>query len=370
MSALNPSVESRPARPTGGTGPLLGGDTLTSGRLPKATTWVALVASAIVGFAISVLATGAANAGLTVLFGYVLFLLIMEVASRVVEGPRQASDRRAGNLIIGAFLLALLPLGSVTWEAVSNGMARFDPSFFSNSMRNVVGVGGGGVHAIYGTLYVTGMASLISVPIGLLTAIYLAEYGAGNRLAKLITFFVDVMTGVPSIVAGLFAYSLMALLVGPGAVFGFSGSVALSVLMIPVVVRSCEELLRLVPNELREAAYALGVPKWVTIVRIVIPTAISGLVSGVILAIARVIGETAPLMIAAGFTASLNNNLFANPMMTLPVFVYDAYAHPGVEPAPYLERAWTGALTLILIVMLLNLIGRLIAARFAPKTGR
>ena len=146
----------------------------------------------------------------------------------------------------------------------------------------------------------------------------------------------------------------MTLILGPGAKFGFSGSIALSVLMIPVVVRSCEELLRLVPNELREAAYALGVPKWVTIVRIVIPTAISGLVSGVILAIARVIGETAPLLIAAGFTASLNNNLFENPMMTLPVFVFDSYAHPGADPTPYLDRAWAGALTLIAIVMVLN----------------
>ena len=131
-----------------------------------------------------------------------------------------------------------------------------------------------------------------------------------------------------------------------------------------------EELLRLVPNELREAAYALGVPKWITIVRIVVPTAISGLVSGIILAVARVIGETAPLMIAAGFTASLNNNLLDNPMMTLPVFVYDSYAHPGADVTPYLDRAWAGALTLILIVMLLNLIGRLVARRFAPKTGR
>jgi phosphate transport system permease protein len=237
-------------------------------------------------------------------------------------------------------------------------------------MRNVIGAGGGAVHAIYGTLYVTGLASLMSIPVGLLTAVYLSEYGRGTALAKSITFFVDVMTGIPSIVAGLFAFALMTLLVGPGAKSGFSGSIALSVLMIPVVVRSSEEILRLVPNELREASYALGVPKWLTIVRIVIPTAISGLVSGVILAVARVIGETAPLLIAAGFTASMNNNPFGNPMMTLPVFVYDSFMNPGVPPGPYLERAWTGALALILIVMLLNLAGRLIARRFAPKTGR
>jgi phosphate transport system permease protein len=349
---------------------LTGTDTLTTGRLPKATVPVALVACAAAGYALSVLGTGTGNAGLAIVLAYLLFLLVMEVAARMVEGPRQAADRRAANLIAGAFLLALLPLGSVTWEAVSKGMSRFDVAYFTHSMRNVVGPGGGAAHAIYGTLWVTGMASLISVPIGLLTAIYLAEYGVRNRLSKAITFFVDVMTGVPSIVAGLFAYALMSLLLGPGAKTGFSGSIALSVLMIPVVVRSCEELLRLVPNELREASYALGVPKWLTIVRVVLPTAISGLVSGIILAIARVIGETAPLLVAAGFTASLNNNLFDNPMMTLPVFVYDSYAHPGTDVQSYLDRAWAGALTLILIVMILNLAGRLIARRFAPKTAR
>ncbi len=345
-------------------------DTLTSGRLPKATVPAALVGSALLGFAVAVLSTGTANLALAVVLGYLLFLVVMEVAARVVEGRRQASDRRASNLIAGAFVLALVPLGSVTWEVISKGMARFDATYFSSSMRNIVGEGGGAIHAVYGTLYVTGTATLIAVPIGLLTAIYLAEYGVRNRLSKAITFFVDVMTGVPSIVAGLFAYALMSLLFGPGYKSGLAGSIALSVLMIPVVVRSCEELLRLVPNELREASYALGVPKWVTIVRVVIPTAVSGLVSGIILAIARVIGETAPLLIAAGFTASVNNNVFANPMMTLPVFVYDSYAHPGTDVQAYWDRAWAGALTLILIVMLLNLAGRLIARRFAPKTGR
>ncbi len=347
----------------------LASDALTSGRLPRFTAPVAVVASILVGVAIAILAADG-NLAVAALFGFALYLVVMEVAARVVEGARQASDRRASTLISGAFILALLPLGSVAWEAISKGIARFDLNFFTMSMRNVVGAGGGAAHAIYGTLYVTGLASLMSIPVGLLTAIYLSEYGRGTRLARSITFFVDVMTGIPSIVAGLFAYALMGLLIGPGFKSGFSGSIALSVLMIPVVVRSSEEILRLVPNELREASYALGVPKWLTIVRIVIPTAISGLISGIILSIARVIGETAPLLIAAGFTASLNNNPFDNPMMTLPVFVYDSYARPGIDVQAYLDRAWAGALTLILIVMLLNLIGRLIARRFAPKTGR
>jgi len=342
---------------------------LTSGRLPKFVLPTVGGASILVGAAVSLLVAGG-NIAIAVITAYVILLLVMEVATRVVEGARQAADRRAHHLIVGAFVVALIPLLSVSWETISAGAKRFDPAFFTQSMRNVVGDGGGAIHAISGTLWVTGATTLISVPIGLMTAIYLAEYGPGKRLARLITFFVDVMTGVPSIVAGLFAYALVTLVVGPNTGFGFAGSIALSVLMIPVVVRSCEELLRLVPNELREAAYALGVPKWLTIVRIVIPTAISGIISGVILAIARVIGETAPLLVAAGFTASLNNNLFSNPMMTLPVFVYDSYAHPGVPPGPYLDRAWAGALTLIAIVMLLNLVGRLIARRFAPRVGR
>ncbi len=343
---------------------------LTAGALPRWTAPAVIVGSLAVGYAVADLLLAPPSLVAVLAVGFAVYLVVMEVATRVVEGARQAADRRARHLVTGAFGLALLPLGSLLWEVVSQGTARLDLQFFTYSMRNVVGEGGGAAHAIAGTLWVTGLAMLISVPIGLLTAIYLAEYASGNRLSKAITFFVDVMTGVPSIVAGLFAYSLMAMVFGPGSVSGFAGSVALSVLMIPVVVRSCEELLRLVPNELREASYALGVAKWKTIVRIVIPTSIAGLVSGVILSIARVIGETAPLMIVAGFTASLNNDPFSNPMMTLPVFVWDSYAHPGVVAQPYWDRAWAGALTLILIVMALNLIGRLIAARFAPRTGR
>ncbi len=346
---------------------------LTHGRLPRwAVPAAAVLATALSIVIIQVVSGGVSVGGVAVL-AFVLFLVITEIATRVVEGARQASDRRATNLITGAFVLALVPLVSVSWEVVRNGVSRLDPQFFSYSMRNVIDVGGGAVHAIYGTLWATGWATVISVPIGLLTAIYLSEYGNRGRLSRAITFFVDVMTGIPSIVAGLFAAALMALVAGQrSATFGFAGSVALSVLMIPIVVRSCEELLRLVPNELREASYALGVPKWKTIVRIVIPTAISGLVSGIILAIARVIGETAPLMIAAGFTQSLNNNPFADPMMSLPVFVFDQYTkgYGSTDPQAFFDRAWTGALTLILIVMLLNLIGRLIAARFAPRAGR
>ena len=178
------------------------------------------------------------------------------------------------------------------------------------------------------------------------------------------------MTGIPSIVAGLFAYTIFSLVMGPGTNNGLAGACALSVLMIPTIVRSTEEMLRLVPNELREASYALGVPKYRTIWRVVLPTSLAGIVTGVVLGIARIIGETAPLLVTAGITASMNLNPLANPMATLPVFVYYEYTTPGADPTPYIDRAWAGALTLILIVMGLNLVGRVIAVKFAPKAGR
>jgi phosphate transport system permease protein len=270
-------------------------------------------------------------------------------------------------LVSFTFLLALLPLISLIWTALSAGLSRFDATFFSSSMRNVVGEGGGALHAIIGTLEVTLLATLISVPIGLLAAIYLVEYGRG-RLAKAVTFFVDVMTGIPSIVAGLFAFALFSIIFGPSIRMGFAGSVALSVLMIPVVVRTGEEMLKLVPNELREASFALGIPKWRTILKVVIPTAFTGLITGVMLAIARVIGETAPLLIVAGFTQSMNYNPFDDRMMTLPVFVYYSYSNQGTNAEAYIDRAWAGALTLIVIVMVLNLGARLISTLFSKNT--
>jgi phosphate transport system permease protein len=163
---------------------------------------------------------------------------------------------------------------------------------------------------------------------------------------------------------------LFAIFFGPGVRMGFAGAIALAVLMIPVVVRSCEEMLRVVPNELREASYALGVPKWLTILNVVLPTSAAGIATGIMLSIARVIGETAPLLIVAGFTASMNYNLFAERMQSLPVFVFTSYSNQGVDTQAYLDRAWAGALTLILIVMLLNLVARIIARAFAPKLGR
>ena len=300
------------------------------------------------------------------LIGLTIFLISSYLVTLLVEGRRKAANRLVTNLVTSAFGLAVIPLISLAWTVIQNGAQRFDFDFFTMSMRNIVGSGGGALHAIVGTLEITLLASLISVPIGILTAIYLVEYGRG-ALARAVTFFVDVMTGIPSIVAGLFAYALFVVFFGPGIRMGFGGAIALSVLMTPVVIRATEEMLKIVPNELREAAYALGVPKWLTVVKVVLPTALAGIATGVMIAIARVIGETAPLLLIAGFTASMNYNPFDERMMTLPVFVYTSFANQGVEMQAYLDRAWAGALTLMLIVMGLNLIARLISKYFSPK---
>jgi phosphate transport system permease protein len=347
---------------------------LTSGRLAKWVPWVILAATAaIIALVFGLLAMADSsefNFGGWAVSTALAYLILIAAISGVVEGRRKAVDRFVTGVVTVAFAIAMVPLVSVAWTVIANGIAGISAEFFSSSMRNVVGEGGGALHAITGTLLITLAAAIISIPIGIFTAIYLVEYGAGNRLARGITFLVDVMTGIPSIVAGLFAYALFALFLGPGIRMGIMGAIALSVLMIPVVVRSSEEMLRLVPNELREAAYALGVPKWLTISRVVLPTAIAGITTGVMLSISRVIGETAPLLLTAGVATSMNYNLFEGRMMTLPVFAYSQYMNQGIPASAFIDRAWAAALVLIVIVMLLNLVARLVAKVFSPKLGR
>lgn len=285
-----------------------------------------------------------------------------------VSLSRRLKNRLAQGLVWLAFAVAVVPLISVLWLVVKNGAARFDAEFLTHSMRNIGArdAGGGAYHAVLGTLEQVGLATLISVPIGLLTAVYLVEYGEGRRLSRYISFFVDVMTGIPSVVAGLFVLAFWVLVLGLNY-SGFAGALALSILMMPTVVRSAEEMLRLVPNELREASYALGVPKWKTITRIVLPTALTGIVTGVMLAIARVAGETAPLLLTVFITDSINSDPFNGPQMGLPLFVFDQAQRPNDTAV---DRAWAGALTLILIVMLLNLVARLISWWRSPAKGR
>jgi phosphate transport system permease protein len=209
-----------------------------------------------------------------------------------------------------------------------------------------------------GTIEQVGLASLISIPIGLLAAIYIVEYGRG-RFAFWVRFFVDVMTGLPSIVAGLFVYAFFVIGLHQGF-SGFAAGMALSVLMLPVVVRASEEMLKLVPNDLREASYGLGIPRWRTIVSVVLPTASSGLTTGVMLAIARVAGETAPLLLTTfGFDA-MRVNAFKGPQSALPLYVFQQ-AGSAFDVA--VNRAWAGALTLIAFVVLLTVTARLLTRR-------
>jgi phosphate transport system permease protein len=289
-------------------------------------------------------------------------------------GWRRTKDRIATAVIYGSFGLALVPLVWLLWTVVSRGLRAITrDGWFTGSQRGITyrDPGGGVLHAVVGTVEQVALCALISVPIALLVAIYLVEYGRGP-LARATTFMVDILTGIPSIVAALFIYAVFVTTFS-GQRAGWLVSLALVMLMIPVVVRTTEEMLRLVPDELREASYALGVPKWKTILKVVLPTAMSGIMTGVVLGIARVAGETAPLLVLVGYSPDKNNNLFSGPQGSLPGMIKDQFGNLGsttilrgghkttVHYAA--DRMWGAALTLILLVMALNLTARLIASR-------
>ena len=337
---------------------------LAGGKLPRWAVPAVAVGALLVAMLLNVTTSVDGVAG-TLIVAVLLFLVGQTAWSFTVEGRRHAVDRLATTGIYATFLIALAPLVAVLATVIVRGIGVISAEFLTTSMRNISprSEGGGLYHALIGTLEQVGIAALISVPIGVLTAIYLVEYGKG-RLAKSINFFVDVMTGIPSIVAGMFIFTFWILTLGfPTS--GFAGALALSILMIPVVVRSSEEMLRIVPNELREGALALGVPKYTVIARIVVPTAISGLLTGVMLAVARVTGETAPLLLTTFLAQDTNWNPFSDPQASLPTFIWDQISR-GTEPA--LNRAWGGALVLITIVLIFYAVARLLAVRYAPKS--
>ena len=279
------------------------------------------------------------------------------------SGSRAIKNSVATAVMWAAFAIAVIPLVWIlVTVAVKGGHLILDSTWWTNSQQGVTArrEGGGAVHAIQGTLIQGLVTALISVPIGVLTAVYLVEYGRG-RFARVVSFMVDILTGVPSIVAGLFIYAVFI------TTFGFTRAgifvcLSLTLLMIPVVVRSTEEMLKLVPNELREAAYALGVPKWKTIFSVVLPTAFSGIITGVLLGLARVMGETAPLLILGPYTKAIATDLFGGNMATLPTMINQDRDQAVTLPA--YDRIWAAALTLILLILLLNLLGRL-AGRFS-----
>ncbi len=337
--------------------------------------WLLIAAAIVVGGTLLLVGF---NLAVWAVLTAVVYVIAIGVASRLVENRRKAVDRVVRALVTIAFLLAVIPLISTLWTVVAKGIGQLNWTFITQTgaahfdpTTLEVTTAPGALQAVVGTLEITGIATVISVPIGLLTAIYLVEYSLpSSPLRRIVTFLVDVMTGIPSIVAGLFAFSLFALIVGPKAFSGLSAAVALSVLMIPIVVRASEEMLRLVPDELREASYALGVTKALTIVKIVLRTAVSGIVTGIVLAVARVIGETAPIFIAASFTDNFNANPLSGPMQTLPVLAYTGYKFPGHDIVASNQAAWGAALLLVILVVIFNVIARVVAQFFAPKTGR
>lgn len=279
-----------------------------------------------------------------------------EVLDAPVKGPtfhpisvsRKVKNKIATVLFAASFLVAMVPLVWVLFTVLQRGIsAVVKPGWWNRSLAGVLPdqFAGGVYHAIYGTIVQAGIAALLSVPLGVLAAIYLVEYGTG-RFAKVTTFMVDILAGVPSIVAALFVFAFWVATLGfPQSAFAVS--LALVLLMLPVVVRNTEEMLKLVPDELREASYALGVPKWKTIARIVVPTALPGMISGILLALARVMGETAPVLVLVGYARSINYDAFSGNMASLPLLIYTELTNP--EAAGRM-RVWGAALTLILLI--------------------
>ena len=266
------------------------------------------------------------------------------------------------GFMIGSFIIALVPLAVVVGYVVFRGAAIIDWAWFTEDLPAVSTKPGGGMGpAIAGTLVITLGAAVLSVPLGILGAIYLNEYGAKGRTASVIRTMADVMTGVPSIVMGLFIYTTWTLAFG---LEGIGGSLALAALMLPIVIRTTEEMLRLVPDELRNGSYALGNRKWRTIVTVVLPAAFGGILSGVMLAVARAAGETAPILFVIGASRRLNLDLLDGPMTALSTQIFSNAntAFPAAQ-----DRAWGAALTLIAIVFIFTLLARVVSARVASK---
>ncbi len=282
---------------------------------------------------------------------------------------RRLVNTLATLLVTCSIVIVLVPLAWVLYSVISQGLrSLISSTWWTHSQAGLTAFvpGGGAYHAIIGTALQGLVSAAIAIPIGLLVAIYVVEYGGDTWLAKRTSFMVDILSGVPSIVAALFVYTLWVSVLGFSR-SGLAVSLALALLMIPVIVRATEEMLRIVPMDLREAGYALGIPKWKTIFRIVIPAGMSGILTGILLAFARVMGETAPLLILVGYSQSMNFDLFSGFMGSLPSMIYDqTSAGAGAYPIPT-DRLWGAALTLITLIGIINVGARLVAKKFSLK---
>ena len=283
------------------------------------------------------------------------------------SGSRTTKNGVVSGFMILATALAIVPLAWLLASALHRGLEPIlHASWWANTMDPSLDVAKqGALHAIIGTLVIGLITSVISIPIALLTAIFLVEYARGTKLARVISFAVDVLTGVPSIVAALFIYAVI-VSTFHGTQSAWAASLALVILMVPTVLRSTEEMLKLVPDSLREASYALGVSKWRTIFNVVLPTSISGVLTGIVLGLARVLGETAPLMVLVQYNTTFADGPGSPNFATIPTIITDAYTRGGVNT----PSVWGAAVTLIILVMGLNLIARAVSRRYLRRMGK
>jgi phosphate transport system permease protein len=284
----------------------------------------------------------------------------MSAIIAAVPARRRRTDKVMRGVLLGGTLIALVPLVFVVYYLFKQGLGALSWDFFTTDPSGrFLGPAGGVKSAIVGTILIVGLAALIAIPVGVGVALYLVEYGKKSLFANVVRYFVDVMTGVPSIVFGLFIYIVLVLTGIGGNFAGWKGSIALALLMMPVVTRSAEVVLNLVPNSLREAALALGAPRWKVVAKIVLPTALPGLITGSMLAVARGAGETAPLLFTAFAVNATTWNL-GSQMNSLPIQIFNDVRQPQ---ANLVERAWGSALTLVAMILILTLIARLIQRR-------
>ncbi len=277
-----------------------------------------------------------------------------------ISSRRRATDRAARGVTLALTLLALVPLFLILYFLLKEGLGAFSMSFFTTDPTGrFLGNAGGIRSAIVGTVIIVGLATVIAVPLGIGVALYLVEYGKQSRFANAVRYFIDVMTGVPSVMFGLFIYIVLVVAQIDGTFAAWKGAIALSLLMLPVVARSSEVVLNLIPNALRESALALGAPRWRMIFRVVLPTALPGLVTGSMLAIARAAGETAPLLFTVAFVNGLSANV-GQRMNSLPIQIFNDVSQAQDR---LVQRAWGAALTLVLMILFVSLIARLVQRR-------